>query len=216
MNISKNLIIKILALQKRAWTWMVLIQPWKIVKVRMVSKTGSWEARGGVFRVIEAPRRRPFGGGADHRTSGIGTSQEYWCCAVFHRKSLKIFFLTLFGGYGMLCLRPHRSGTPPGEITPEEGTTTSSQCAGAVRGDRHCPLRKSVLCNLLKTQDLPWKTHGYSSCLPESVTHVRFYRAKIFLIYIVKKWVITNALIVRLNVSVRRKNVESGIHIKKY
>ena len=33
-----------------------------------------------------------------------------------------------------------------------EGNTTQSQSEGAVRGDRHCPLRKQVLYNMLKTQ----------------------------------------------------------------
>ena len=35
---------------------------------------------------------------------------------------------------------------------PREGNTTQSQSEGAVRGDRHCPLRNQVLYHLLKTQ----------------------------------------------------------------
>jgi len=41
---------------------------------------------------------------------------------------------------------------PPRSDNFREGNTTKSQSAGAVRGDRHCPLRKQVLYNLLKTQ----------------------------------------------------------------
>ena len=37
----------------------------------------------GVFSSSEAPRGRPFGGGAGHRNSGIGTSRNYWNCVFF-------------------------------------------------------------------------------------------------------------------------------------
>ena len=30
----------------------------------------------------------------------------------------------------------------------------------------------------VKVKELPWITRGYSSCLPESMTHLRFYKAK--------------------------------------
>ena len=43
------------------------------------------------------------------------------------------------------------------------GNTTQSQSGGAVRRDRHCPLRNQVIYNLLKTQG--------------------FYKALIFLIF---------------------------------
>jgi hypothetical protein len=32
----------------------------------------------------------------------------------------------------------------------------------------------SILSFLVLIEELPGKTHGYSSCMPESVTHVRF------------------------------------------
>ena len=33
---------------------------------------------------------------------------------------------------------------PPNAITPEKVITALSHCAGAVRGDRHCPLLQSI------------------------------------------------------------------------
>ena len=42
---------------------------------------------------------------------------------------------------------------PPGAITPEKLIRHNRKSEGAVRGDRHCPLRKQVLNNLLKTHD---------------------------------------------------------------
>jgi hypothetical protein len=64
---------------------------------------------------------------------------------------LKIFFLTLFVGYGISLLRP-AAVAPPWSDNSWEGNTTQSNSKGEVRGDRHCPLRQQVLYNLLKTQ----------------------------------------------------------------
>ena len=41
------------------------------------------------FQVIEAPRGRPFGGGAGHRNSGIDTSRNYWNCAIYRGNPVK-------------------------------------------------------------------------------------------------------------------------------
>ncbi len=40
----------------------------------------------------------------------------------------------------------------PWSDNSRDGNTTQSQSEGAVRGDRHCPLRNQVYYNLLKTQ----------------------------------------------------------------
>ena len=65
---------------------------------------------------------------------------------------LKIFFLTLFFGLRHGMPLPPAAVVLPGAITPEKGNTTESRNERAVWGDRHCPLRKQVLYNLLKTQ----------------------------------------------------------------
>jgi hypothetical protein len=62
---------------------------------------------------------------------------------------LTLFFSTLFLGYGTECLRPRRCGIPLSDDS-REGTITQSQSAGAVRGDRHCPLRMAIR-NVLKS-----------------------------------------------------------------
>ena len=89
-------------------------------------------------------------------TCQLGKSR---CGYAFCTSSKCIFFIkeksnplsgTLCGGYGT-CLRPRSCGTPPWDDNFKEGTTTPSQTAGAVRGDRHGPLRNQVLCHLLKT-----------------------------------------------------------------
>ena len=56
--------------------------------------------QGRSFQVIEAPRVHPFGGGAGHRNSGIGTSRNYWNCVIFMGNPRNNFF-TFFGGKGM-------------------------------------------------------------------------------------------------------------------
>jgi len=60
---------------------MVLTQTIKIVKVRLPSDRLLRDP-GRSFKVIKAPRGRPFGGGAGHRSNGIGTFRNYWNCAI--------------------------------------------------------------------------------------------------------------------------------------
>ena len=66
----------------------------------------------------------------------------------FSWEILKIFFLTLFGDYGMI-LRPAAAASPLSDNS-REGNTTPSQSEGAVRGDRHCPLRRQVLYHFVE------------------------------------------------------------------
>ena len=80
---------------------------------------------------------------------------------------------------------------------PRTGNTASSLSAGAVWGDRHDPLchRTSALYFISWQKELPWKTHGYSSSLPESMTHVRFYRAQIIPFFLYRVILKSNTLI---------------------
>jgi hypothetical protein len=57
----------------------------------------------------------------------------------------RLFFLkTLLGAAALLCLRPRRMGIPHVAMDSSEGNTTSSRMQqGAVRGDRHGPLRST-------------------------------------------------------------------------
>ncbi len=77
---------------------MVLTQTMKIIdharfRQALRLRASPRHGRVGVFRYIDTdpPRGRPFGGGAGHRNSGIGTSRNYWNCAIFHGKSSKYF-----------------------------------------------------------------------------------------------------------------------------
>jgi len=70
------------------------------------------------FQAIEAPRGRPFGGGASPHRNGIGTF-EITEIVQFHRKSSQYF-----------------------SDNSREGNATPSQSAGADGGDRHCSFRK--------------------------------------------------------------------------
>ena len=51
---------------------------------------------------------------------------------------------------------------PPWNDNSREGNTPQSQSEGAVRGDRHCPLRKQVLYNLLKTKGFYKADHYFN------------------------------------------------------
>jgi hypothetical protein len=98
--------------------------------------------RGWSFQVIEAPRGSHFGGGAGHRNSGIGTSRNYWNCAIFMGNPHNIFLYALWGlRHGMPPLPP--LWHPPGFDNSREGTTPPSHSAGAVRGDGHRLIRKT-------------------------------------------------------------------------
>ena len=59
--------------------------------------------------------------------------------------SWEILFLNALGGSAPAAV------APPWSDNSRKGNTTPSQSAGAVRGDRHCPLCKQVLYLLLKT-----------------------------------------------------------------
>ena len=86
----------------------------------------------------------PSGGGKPPKTfSNWILTQE---------KSSRYFFLRSFGATACNSSAPAAMAFP-GAITQRESNTTQSQCAGAVRGDRHCLLRKQALYNLLKTYD---------------------------------------------------------------
>src|SRR5665647_3644139 len=53
-----------------------------------------------------------------------------------------------------LCRNVQKTRLPPDAITPEKVITALSHCAGAVWGDRHCPLLQSVypflFCAIIK------------------------------------------------------------------
>ena len=61
-------------------------------------------------------------------------------------------FLNALWGLRHVMPPPPPLQLPHWSDNSREGNTTQSQSEGAVRGDRHCPLSKLVLNNLLKTQ----------------------------------------------------------------
>ena len=88
--------------------------------------------QGRSFQVIEAPRGCPFGGGAGHRNGGIGTSRNYWICAIFYEKSSQYF--------SQHSWATTRNASAPAAVASlwsdnsREGNTTPSQSAGAFWG----------------------------------------------------------------------------------
>jgi len=62
-------------------------------------------------------------------------------------------FLNALWGLRYVMPPPPPLWHPPGVITPEKVIRHNRKNEGAGLGDRHCPLRKQVLYNLLKTQD---------------------------------------------------------------
>ena len=60
-----------------------------------------------------------------------------------------IFLNALFWATARNASAP-AAAAPPWSDNSREGNTTQSQSAGAVRGDRHCPLRKLVLYHLFE------------------------------------------------------------------
>ena len=66
-------------------------------------------------------------------------------------KSSQYFSSTLFLGLRHVMPPPPPLWHPLWSDNSREGNTTPSQSAGAVRGDRHCPLRYQVIRNLLKS-----------------------------------------------------------------
>ncbi len=61
-------------------------------------------------------------------------------------------FLKLLGATARNASAPAAAASPWSDNS-REGNTIPSQSAGAVRGDRHSPLRYQVIRNLLKTYD---------------------------------------------------------------
>jgi len=81
------------------------------------------------FQVIEAPRGRPFGGGAGHRNSGIATSRNYWNFAIFMGNPRNIFLNALFW-LRHLMPPPPTLWHPLRSDNSRESDTTQSQSAG--------------------------------------------------------------------------------------
>jgi hypothetical protein len=109
---------------------------------------GQWRS----FQVTETPRGRPFGGGAESSQWRDWRFPKLRNCAIFMGSPQNVFLNALWGSRHVMPLRPPMRH-PPSSDNSREGTTTQSQSAGAVWGDRHCSLRNQVLYHLLKTQE---------------------------------------------------------------
>ena len=77
------------------------------------------KGQGRSWQVIEAPRGRPFGGGAGHRNSGMALPESTGIVQFSWGDPYNIF-LNVLWGYGTKYLHSHRFSIPSGAIIPKK------------------------------------------------------------------------------------------------